>query len=140
MDVQRNVCKRCDQRLSWIEDARGCTSVLLLFGVGIDALPPIDDDLSYSSSDSPAIMSDSGGDIDDELLELAGAGAGAAHKKRKRRQPATSSSSKSKTSKKRRADTDSDAESPESEEDGDGSDANPYPLDGKYINEADRQR
>jgi RNA polymerase-associated protein RTF1 len=46
--------------------------------------------------DSTAIMSDSGGDIDDELLELAGA----TEKKRKKRQ---APSSKSSVSKRRKA-------------------------------------
>ncbi|KAF9463231.1 hypothetical protein BDZ94DRAFT_1298003 [Collybia nuda] len=77
-------------------------------------------------------MSDFEDDIDDELLELAGA----TEKKRKRRQ----TPSKSSASKKRKADvsmeTDSEVEGPESEEE----DIDPYPLDGKYVDETDRQR
>ncbi|KAL1948527.1 hypothetical protein VTO73DRAFT_12602 [Trametes versicolor] len=76
-------------------------------------------------------MSDSEGDIDDELLALAGE----SERKRKRSQPNSSS--------KRRKpdvdeDTESDAERPESEEE--ETETNPYPLEGKYINEADRAR
>lgn len=78
-------------------------------------------------------MSDSEGDIDDELLELAGA----TERKRKKRQ-----AEGSKSSKRRKAsssdDEDSDAEQPESEEE--DAEANPYPLEGKYVDEADRQR
>ncbi|KAI0752664.1 plus-3-domain-containing protein [Daedaleopsis nitida] len=73
-------------------------------------------------------MSSSEGDIDDELLELAGA----TEKKRKRNQQNTSS-------KRRKADTGDESESeagrPESEEE---LDANPYPLEGKFIDEKDR--
>ncbi|KAI0787006.1 plus-3-domain-containing protein [Abortiporus biennis] len=75
-------------------------------------------------------MSDSEGDISDELLELAGA----TEKKRRKHQA-------QKSSKRRRPDVtmDSDTENePESEED--DSRSNPYPLEGKYIDEADRQR
>ncbi|KAI0827453.1 plus-3-domain-containing protein [Trametes gibbosa] len=75
-------------------------------------------------------MSDSEGDIDDELLALAGE----SERKRKRSQPNTSS-------KRRKADvgedTDSDPARPESE---DETETNPYPLEGKYIDEADRAR
>ncbi|KAH9903486.1 plus-3-domain-containing protein [Cubamyces lactineus] len=76
-------------------------------------------------------MSDSEGDIDDELLALAGE----SERKRKRSQPNTSS--------KRRKpdvedDSESDAEQPESEEE--QAETNPYPLEGKYIDEADRAR
>ncbi|KAI0672359.1 plus-3-domain-containing protein [Trametes maxima] len=75
-------------------------------------------------------MSDTDGDIDDELLALAGE----SERKRKRSQPNTSS-------KRRKADvgdeTESDAELPESE---DETETNPYPLEGKYIDEADRSR
>ncbi|KAM5545964.1 hypothetical protein V8D89_000090 [Ganoderma adspersum] len=75
-------------------------------------------------------MSDSEGDIDDELLELAGA----TEKKRKRSQQNTSS-------KRRKAETNdesaSDAGQPESEED---AESNPYPLEGKFIDEEDRNR
>ncbi|OSX56775.1 hypothetical protein POSPLADRAFT_1062251 [Postia placenta MAD-698-R-SB12] len=77
-------------------------------------------------------MSDSEGDIDDELLELAGA----TERKRKKRQ-----AEGSKSSKRRKAssdDEDSDAEQPESEEE--DAEANPYPLEGKYVDELDRQR
>ncbi|KAF8874836.1 hypothetical protein BD779DRAFT_1565326 [Infundibulicybe gibba] len=83
-------------------------------------------------------MSDFDSDIDDELLELAGAGA--TEKKRRKRQ-APSGSSKVSTSKKRKADASSEeedhaeagAESEDGEED-------PYPLEGKYVNETDRQQ
>ena len=96
-------------------------------------------------------MSDSDGDFSDELLELAGA----TEKKRKRRE----GSSKSEV-KRRKAeyvvppclltvyqlpslhspsmDTTSDADGPESEED--DIEENPYPLEGKYTDEYDRQR
>ncbi|KAF9012012.1 hypothetical protein BDQ17DRAFT_1420408 [Cyathus striatus] len=77
-------------------------------------------------------MSDFETDIDDQLLELAGATEN--EKKRKRRNGHSSSK------KKRKADygiTDSD-EAPESEEKEE--DADPYPLDGKYTDEADRQK
>ena len=71
-------------------------------------------------------MSDSEGDFSDELLELAGAG----EKKRKK------SSSRPQTKRRKAAErTDSDEEY-ESEEDV----SNPYPLEGKYIDEADRER
>ncbi|KAI9056399.1 plus-3-domain-containing protein [Trametes sanguinea] len=77
-------------------------------------------------------MSDSEGDIDDELLALAG---GESERKRKRSQPNSSS-------KRRKAeaedDSDSDAEQPESEEE--QTQRNPYPLEGKYIDEEDRAR
>ncbi|CDO72114.1 hypothetical protein BN946_scf184962.g57 [Trametes cinnabarina] len=70
-------------------------------------------------------------DIDDELLALAGD----SERKRKRSQPNTSS-------KRRKAeagdDTESDAEQPESEEE--QPQTNPYPLEGKYIDEDDRAR
>ncbi|KAF9224867.1 plus-3-domain-containing protein [Gyrodon lividus] len=75
-------------------------------------------------------MSDSDGDIDDELLELAGA----TEKKRK----CQASSSKQSRTKKRKAslsETESDNQ-PESEEE----EVNPYPLEGKYEDEADRER
>ncbi|KIJ63569.1 hypothetical protein HYDPIDRAFT_29363 [Hydnomerulius pinastri MD-312] len=74
-------------------------------------------------------MSDSDGDIDDELLELAGA----TEKKRKRQ----ASGSKPSGTKKRKANM-SESESehePESEEE-----VNPYPLEGKYEDELDRER
>ncbi|KAI1792802.1 plus-3-domain-containing protein [Ganoderma leucocontextum] len=75
-------------------------------------------------------MSDSEGDIDDELLELAGA----TEKKRKRSQQNTSS-------KRRKADTNDESASDEgrreSEED---AESNPYPLEGKFIDEEDRNR
>ncbi|KAH9955438.1 hypothetical protein BC827DRAFT_1141450 [Russula dissimulans] len=73
-------------------------------------------------------MSDSDGDFSDELLELAGA----TEKKRKRRE----GTSKSEAKRRKKADT-SDADGPESEDD---VEENPYPLDGKYIDEYDRQR
>ncbi|KAL7284626.1 hypothetical protein ACG7TL_001922 [Trametes sanguinea] len=82
--------------------------------------------------DRPLPMSDSEGDIDDELLALAG---GESERKRKRSQPNSSS-------KRRKAeaedDSDSDAEQPESEEE--QTQRNPYPLEGKYIDEEDRAR
>jgi RNA polymerase-associated protein RTF1 len=74
-------------------------------------------------------MSDSDGDFSDELLELAGA----TEKKRKRRE----GSSKSEAKRRKAAgeiDSTSDADGPESEEE------NPYPLEGKYTDEYDRQR
>ncbi|KAI0265372.1 hypothetical protein BC834DRAFT_843621 [Gloeopeniophorella convolvens] len=78
-------------------------------------------------------MSDSEGDFSDELLELAGA----TEKKRRRREGSSKSDAK-----RRKADvgmdTTSDAEGPESEEE--ELEENPYPLEGKYIDEADRQR
>ncbi|KAI0046812.1 plus-3-domain-containing protein [Auriscalpium vulgare] len=76
-------------------------------------------------------MSDSDGDFSDELLELAGA----TEKKRKRKQGL----SKNADNKRRKASlSESDANEPESEEE-DGA-TNPYPLDGKYTDELDRQR
>ncbi|KAI0251556.1 hypothetical protein BJV78DRAFT_1282408 [Lactifluus subvellereus] len=78
-------------------------------------------------------MSDSDGDFSDELLELAGA----TEKKRKRREGSSKNEAK-----RRKADpgmdTTSDADGPESEED--DVQENPYPLEGKYIDEYDRQR
>ncbi|KAF8501300.1 hypothetical protein JB92DRAFT_3124151 [Gautieria morchelliformis] len=72
-------------------------------------------------------------DFDVELLALAGDG------ERRRRKRQNSSSGKPPAAKRRKADvkdkSDSDME-PESEED----DSNPYPLDGKYVDEADRAR
>ena len=95
-------------------------------------------------------MSEFEDDIDDQLLELAGA----TEKKRKRHGGAHSKSS----SKKRKAEyvpfqhvvsklmlphsspMDSDSEKePESEDDAAGS-TDPYPLEGQYKDEADRQR
>ncbi|KAG1872962.1 hypothetical protein DFJ58DRAFT_760541 [Suillus subalutaceus] len=76
-------------------------------------------------------MSDFEGDFDDELLELAGA----TEKKRKHQ----ASSSKASAAKKRRTEVsdDSDAEDgPESEEESDVK----FPLEGKYIDESDRER
>ncbi|KAI0767480.1 plus-3-domain-containing protein [Fomes fomentarius] len=77
-------------------------------------------------------MSSSEGDIDDELLELAGEGA--TERKRKRSQQNTSS-------KRRKADHDdvmeSDAGNPESEEE---TETNPYPLENKFVDEEDRAR
>ncbi|KZP21278.1 plus-3-domain-containing protein [Athelia psychrophila] len=70
-------------------------------------------------------------DIDDELLELAGA----TEKKRKKRQ---ASSSKPSSAKRRKADVSSESEDePESEEE---ESSTPYPVEGKYKDEADRQR
>ncbi|KAG1719194.1 hypothetical protein EDB19DRAFT_1787098 [Suillus lakei] len=76
-------------------------------------------------------MSDFEGDFDDELLELAGA----TEKKRKHQ----ASSSKASAAKKRRTEVsdDSDAEDgPESEEESEVK----YQLEGKYIDESDRER
>ncbi|KAI6026028.1 hypothetical protein EDC04DRAFT_2721634 [Pisolithus marmoratus] len=74
-------------------------------------------------------MFDTDGDIDDELLELAGA----TEKKRKRQ-----SSGPKPSMKKRRSNSMSDSENePESEE---GEEGNPYPLEGKYEDEFDRER
>ncbi|KAG6857481.1 hypothetical protein H0H87_002106 [Tephrocybe sp. NHM501043] len=68
-------------------------------------------------------------ELDDELLALAGV-----DKKRKRPQ----GSSKSSSSKKRKADmSDSEEDGPESEE---GEEEELYPLEGKYVDEADRLR
>ncbi|PSR75690.1 hypothetical protein PHLCEN_2v8981 [Hermanssonia centrifuga] len=75
-------------------------------------------------------MSDSEGDFSDELLELAGA----TEKKRRKRQ-AQSKSKRRKPEVTRSSDSDSDNDQPESEEE-----TNPYPLEGKYIDEADRNR
>ncbi|THH28641.1 hypothetical protein EUX98_g5546 [Antrodiella citrinella] len=73
-------------------------------------------------------MSDSEGDFSDELLELAGA----SEKKRRKRQAQSKS-------KRRKAEvSDTEEEQPESEED--DAPANPYPLEGKYTDEFDRQR
>ncbi|KAF8266895.1 hypothetical protein EI94DRAFT_1802384 [Lactarius quietus] len=73
-------------------------------------------------------MSDSDGDFSDELLELAGA----TEKKRKRREGSSRNDAKRRKGA-GEMDT-SDADGPESEEE------NPYPLEGKYIDELDRQR
>ncbi|KAG1778705.1 hypothetical protein EV702DRAFT_1091252 [Suillus placidus] len=76
-------------------------------------------------------MSDFEGDFDDELLELAGA----TEKKRKHQ----ASSSRASAAKKRRTEVsdDSDAEDgPESEEESEVK----FPLEGKYIDESDRER
>ncbi|KAG6860801.1 hypothetical protein C0995_007511 [Termitomyces sp. Mi166 len=68
-------------------------------------------------------------ELEDELHALAGV-----DKKRKRSQ----GSSKASSSKKRKADmSDSEREGPESEE---GEEDEPYPLEGKFIDEADRLR
>ena len=96
-------------------------------------------------------MSDSDGDFSDELLELAGA----TEKKRKRREGSSKSEAKRRkaeyvvlfthstlyqllSSRSPSMDTTSDADGPESEED--DIEENPYPLEGKYIDEYDRQR
>ncbi|KAF9781241.1 plus-3-domain-containing protein [Thelephora terrestris] len=76
-------------------------------------------------------MSESDGDFSDELLELAGAG-DSPEKKRKKRQDFSS-----KSSKRRKPDADTGDEGPGS---GEGQDSNPYPLEGKYVDEADRQK
>ncbi|KAJ3474574.1 hypothetical protein NLI96_g12382 [Meripilus lineatus] len=79
-------------------------------------------------------MSDSEGDFSDELLELAGA----TEKKRRKRQAGKTGGSKKRKSG-QSMDSDSGDMQPESE-DGDVSKMNPYPLEDKYIDEADRQR
>ncbi|CAE6419313.1 unnamed protein product [Rhizoctonia solani] len=73
-------------------------------------------------------------DLSDELLALAGAGDSEDQPRRRKR----SSSSQHKSSSKRRKHEAEDeyADDPESEED----EANPYPLEGKYADELDRQR
>ncbi|KAH7919395.1 plus-3-domain-containing protein [Leucogyrophana mollusca] len=76
-------------------------------------------------------MSDSEGDFSDELLELAGA----TEKKRRKRQ---TSSSKPSAAKKRKTNVSVDSDS-EPELESEQEEANPYPLDGKYIDEADRE-
>ncbi|KAH8102183.1 plus-3-domain-containing protein [Cristinia sonorae] len=73
-------------------------------------------------------MSDSDGDFSDELLELAGA----TEKKRRKRQ------AQSKTKRRKPDVSDSEADQPESEEE--DVRTNPYPLEGKYTDEYDRQR
>ncbi|CAL1710020.1 unnamed protein product [Somion occarium] len=78
-------------------------------------------------------MSDSEGDFSDELLELAGA----TEKKRRKRQAQTNSTKRRKADVSMGSDSDNVNE-PESEED-DG-ESNPYPLEGKYTDEADRER
>ncbi|TFK31406.1 hypothetical protein BDQ12DRAFT_694203 [Crucibulum laeve] len=75
-------------------------------------------------------MSDFEDDIDDQLLALAGA----SEKKRKRRSGHSSSKSKKRKSDPMESDSD-DHDSPKSEEE----DSDPYPLEGKYKDEADRQ-
>ncbi|KDQ56696.1 hypothetical protein JAAARDRAFT_157870 [Jaapia argillacea MUCL 33604] len=87
-------------------------------------------------------MSDS--DFSDELLELAGAtdkpsghGGTTAEKKRKRRQQSSSSKPKRR---KPDVESDSDDNGPESEEEDESGNVNPYPLEGKYVDEADRAR
>ncbi|KAL0946298.1 hypothetical protein HGRIS_012545 [Hohenbuehelia grisea] len=70
-------------------------------------------------------------DIGDELLELAGAD----DKKQKKRSASSHKSSSSKRRKANPIDSDSDDE-PESED----HQLNPYPLDGKYKDEEDRER
>ncbi|KAL4076824.1 hypothetical protein V8B97DRAFT_1504104 [Scleroderma yunnanense] len=74
-------------------------------------------------------MSDTDGDIDAELLELAGA----TEKKRKRQ----ASSSKSSGTKKRKSSMSDSENEPESEE---NEEVNPYPLEGKYEDDSDRHR
>ncbi|EKM57104.1 uncharacterized protein PHACADRAFT_254665 [Phanerochaete carnosa HHB-10118-sp] len=76
-------------------------------------------------------MSDSEGDFSDELLELAGA----TEKKRRKRQA-------DKSMKRRRADAvHSDSESDHAHPASDKDDnSNPYPLEGKYIDDTDRSR
>ncbi|TDL27841.1 plus-3-domain-containing protein [Rickenella mellea] len=77
-------------------------------------------------------MSDSEGDFSDELLELAGA----TEKKRKSKSAKASGSGSNKRRKAELTSLESTDNEPESEED----DSNPYPLEGKYTDEADRQK
>ncbi|KAI0725071.1 plus-3-domain-containing protein [Fomitopsis betulina] len=74
-------------------------------------------------------MSDSEGDISDELLELAGA----TEKKRRKRQGQGSV-------KRRRAEGPEEASDADHTVSEDEEERNPYPLEGKYVDEADRQR
>ncbi|KAH9834944.1 plus-3-domain-containing protein [Rhodofomes roseus] len=75
-------------------------------------------------------MSDSEGDISDELLELAGA----TEKKRRKRQAQGSGA------KRRRAEGPEEASDADQTESEDEEERNPYPFEGKYVDEADRQR
>ncbi|KIP10772.1 hypothetical protein PHLGIDRAFT_100587 [Phlebiopsis gigantea 11061_1 CR5-6] len=76
-------------------------------------------------------MSDSEGDFSDELLELAGA----TEKKRRKRE------AKHKSMKRRRQDAShSDTESEGAGSGTEGDSDNPYPLEGKYKDDADRNR
>ncbi|KAJ7121057.1 hypothetical protein C8R44DRAFT_787296 [Mycena epipterygia] len=75
-------------------------------------------------------------ELDDELLELVGGGSSDKEKPRKRhRDPSSSATGKPKKSSKKRklADSDNDPESEEGDED------ELYPLEGKYLNEEDRE-
>ena len=94
------------------------------------------------------MATDSEGDFSDELLELAGA----SEKKRKRRQTKSSGSKRRKpecvalsssllqnvTEHLLSVKLDTSEDEPESEEEIE--DFNPYPFDGKYVDEADRQK
>ncbi|KAI5120538.1 hypothetical protein M0805_004546 [Coniferiporia weirii] len=73
-------------------------------------------------------MSDSDGDFSDELLELAGAG-----DKRRKKSSARSSAKRRKAEMSAQSDSEQEYES---EED----DLNPYPLEGKFVDETDRLR
>ncbi|EIW79650.1 plus-3-domain-containing protein [Coniophora puteana RWD-64-598 SS2] len=74
-------------------------------------------------------MSDSEGDFSDELLELAGA----TEKKRRKRQSSNHSNKKAKSNVSMGSDeSDRDVDSED--------DLNPFPLEGKYVDEADRER
>ncbi|OJA11412.1 hypothetical protein AZE42_05742 [Rhizopogon vesiculosus] len=75
-------------------------------------------------------MSDFEGDFDDELLELAGA----TEKKRKHQ-----ASSSRPSAKKRRTEVSDDSEAEDEPESEDESEVK-YPLEGKYIDESDRER
>ncbi|KAH9931477.1 uncharacterized protein B0H18DRAFT_1116282 [Fomitopsis serialis] len=75
-------------------------------------------------------MSDSEGDISDELLELAGA----TEKKRRKRQ------AQGPGPKRRRAEMSDDASDADQTESAGEEEQDPYPLEGKYADEADRQR
>ncbi|KZT63477.1 hypothetical protein DAEQUDRAFT_719369 [Daedalea quercina L-15889] len=75
-------------------------------------------------------MSDSEGDISDELLELAGA----TERKRRKRQ-AQGPSAKRRRAEEAVGGSDVDQSESEGEEE-----SNPYPLEGKYVDEADKQR
>ncbi|KAJ3553338.1 hypothetical protein NM688_g3667 [Phlebia brevispora] len=77
-------------------------------------------------------MSDSEGDFSDELLELAGAG----EKKRRKRQAHKSAKRRKHEAPDLQSESESEGDGPESEEE----DSNPYPLEGKYIDEEDRER
>ncbi|KAF8678095.1 RNA polymerase II C-terminal domain phosphoserine binding [Rhizoctonia solani] len=80
---------------------------------------------------TPKIMSDDN-DLSDELLALAGD----SEDQPRRRKRSSSSQHKSSSKRRKQEAEDEYADDPESEED----EANPYPLEGKYADELDRQR